>query len=528
MFVWLCVLMVFIGLVVVDSTSFLSLSALLSPLSYPWGFMEVAVCVDYVSLIGIFMLIVCSALAFVYCFHYFSASADSTVLFILMVWFVGVMGLLMFSYSLVFSLIMWEYLGFVSFLLILFYSNMSSMRASLVTLFSSRFGDVALFGLLALCLSGCFSFGWFSFLCFIFIVVTKSASFPFISWLLEAMRAPTPVSSLVHSSTLVAAGVWFIVRYGGYMSDWGVIWIFVGSLLTVLITGVCAMFFVDLKKIVALSTCNNIGWCLIYYCCGDWVLVLFQLLVHGVSKCVLFMLVGDVMSASSGSQIYLAVYSFRYTGVYGMSLLGVLIFSLCGLPFMGIFFVKHLFLVTSLSCVSSLICLILLLFGFFISYVYSSRFMLILCSACSGLNSGFVVSFLLVSVVSFLGSFVGLICVNGLEELEMLSLWMSISFILIQLGGLFLGYLIYSLGLGGTFWDSVLWGNDSLVNGCYSMFSFFKGASLISFYRWEVAFVVQASKFVSGLSLVSLMLIFSFNFVVIGIVYSVFLGTMLY
>lgn len=44
-------------------------------------------------------------------------------------------------------------------------------------------------------------------------MITKSASFPFVSWLLEAMRAPTPVRSLVHSSTLVAAGVWFYLKY---------------------------------------------------------------------------------------------------------------------------------------------------------------------------------------------------------------------------------------------------------------------------------------------------------------------------
>lgn len=49
------------------------------------------------------------------------------------------------------------------------------------------------------------------------VIASKSASYPFMSWLLEAMRAPTPVRSLVHSSTLVAAGVWFMLRYGEYV-----------------------------------------------------------------------------------------------------------------------------------------------------------------------------------------------------------------------------------------------------------------------------------------------------------------------
>ncbi|KAF4530815.1 hypothetical protein B566_EDAN018844, partial [Ephemera danica] len=115
------------------------------------------------------------------------------------------------------------------------------------------------------------------------------------------MRAPTPVRSLVHSSTLVAAGVWFLLRYDKLfsISSCGLLLGF--SLLTILVTGVCACFFVDLKKIVALST-----------------LCLLQLLTHGVCKCYLFMSVGDLMSSSSGRQSSVGVYMGRYSGVYGV------------------------------------------------------------------------------------------------------------------------------------------------------------------------------------------------------------------
>jgi NADH:ubiquinone oxidoreductase subunit 5 (subunit L)/multisubunit Na+/H+ antiporter MnhA subunit len=58
------------------------------------------------------------------------------------------MGILVFTSSLVFSLILWEYLGLVSFFLILFYSNSARMRASLITVFASRFGDASLFVLI--------------------------------------------------------------------------------------------------------------------------------------------------------------------------------------------------------------------------------------------------------------------------------------------------------------------------------------------------------------------------------------------
>ena len=375
-------------------------------------------------------------------------------------------------------------MGFVSFLLILFYSKRSRLRASLITLFSSRFGDVALFGLVSLLFyyTGYLS-TIFVFICFLLVVVTKSASVPFVSWLLEAMRAPTPVSSLVHSSTLVAAGVWFIVRYGEGFPEWGYIYLFLGSLFTIYITGLCAVFFRDLKKIVALSTCKNVAWCLIYYCCGDWWLVMFQLLVHGLSKCVLFMFVGDVMSGRSGAQKYVGVYSSRYSSVYSVLILCLLIFSLCGLPFVGIFFIKHFFLVGVVSLGLNLFSVFLLFLGFFLSYLYSSRFVLILLGSGSGLSSGYVVFYLLAGAVSFLGTLVGYFLVFGVEEFEDLGVFLSRVFLLIQVGGVLCGYFFYVLSKSGSFWDSILWGNDGLVGFCYSLLDKVGGYCVISFYR---------------------------------------------
>lgn len=156
----------------------------------------------------LFMLMVCARMAFIYCFHYFGGSSRGRALFPLVVWFVGVMGSLVLSGSYLFRLVLWEYLGFVRFLLIVFYSSRGSMRAAVVTLVSSRFGDVGFFVLLgALGGAGVVPRRYIVGARVLFIILRKRASYPFVSWLLEAMRAPTPVRSLVHSSTLVAAGV---------------------------------------------------------------------------------------------------------------------------------------------------------------------------------------------------------------------------------------------------------------------------------------------------------------------------------
>jgi NADH:ubiquinone oxidoreductase subunit 5 (subunit L)/multisubunit Na+/H+ antiporter MnhA subunit len=104
--------------------------------------------IDETSLISFFMLVCCGSIALFYCYHYFSGSEEGGLLFPLIVWFLAVMGILVFTSSLVFSLILWEYLGLVSFFLILFYSNSARMRASLITVFASRFGDASLFVLI--------------------------------------------------------------------------------------------------------------------------------------------------------------------------------------------------------------------------------------------------------------------------------------------------------------------------------------------------------------------------------------------
>lgn len=106
---------------------------------------------DDVSLICFTMLFFCGVPSLMYCSHYFVGSGSVALLYSLMVWFLGVMLVLVFTCRVLATLVFWEYLGLVSFFLILFYRNSVRLRASLVTLFVSRFGDVALFFVVAWC-----------------------------------------------------------------------------------------------------------------------------------------------------------------------------------------------------------------------------------------------------------------------------------------------------------------------------------------------------------------------------------------
>nr|YP_009867156.1 NADH dehydrogenase subunit 5 [Diplostomum ardeae]QKG04355.1 NADH dehydrogenase subunit 5 [Diplostomum ardeae] len=492
-----------------------SVSLLFSPCSFfLLSGLEFVICIDTVVMLCLTMLFVCSLLAFIYCFHYYYGSSEAKFLFYLMVWFVMVMFFLIITNSVIFSLVMWEYLGFVSFLLILFYSNSSSVRASLITLLSSRFGDVGLFVILAYILGSC-NFTWAFFFSFFLVVVTKSAGFPFVSWLLEAMRAPTPVSSLVHSSTLVAAGVWFVVRYGLYLDSFSLFFVFLVSITTIFITGLCALFFLDLKKIVALSTCNNVAWCLVYYVCNDLYLVVFQLLVHGVCKCALFILVGDLMSSSSSSQSCIGVYMSSYGGVYNVVLLVFLVFCLCGLPFMGIYFSKHFFFICVVGLPYSIFLVLLVLLGFFVSYSYSFRLSMLISSNIRGLSLGYIVSFIYVGIFTLVGSVIGWCILGNFEEYSDLSLLWSILFVFIQLFGCLFGYIVYISDFSGWFWESLLCGSDALVGFCYYFYNYFFLSSVLIVYRWEVDLLFRSLSCFSGVSGSSF--VFSLNFFIWGI-----------
>ena len=160
------------------------------------------------------------------------------------------------------------------------------------------------------------------------------------------MAAPTPVRALVHSSTLVTAGIFLIIRLRYRIplnAECKSILVFVGAV-TCLLGGWSATYENDLKKVIALSTLSQLGVMVYRLGLGLPNLALFHLYTHALFKALLFLAAGNILMARWGSQ------DIRLLGRVGVSIpYTIVIFnlrSLCliGGPFLRAFYSKHLIL----------------------------------------------------------------------------------------------------------------------------------------------------------------------------------------
>jgi NADH-ubiquinone oxidoreductase chain 5 len=172
--------------------------------------------------------------------------------------------------------------------------------------------------------------------------ITKRAQIPFSAWLPAAIAAPTPVSALVHSSTLVTAGVYLLIRFSPLV---GVnIFLLYISIFTIILSGIGANFEIDLKKIIALSTLRQLGVIIITLSLGLVELTFFHLVRHALFKSLLFLCAGAYIHR------YGDIQDIRFLGgVRGGFPLTRLLFigcslSLCGFPFLSGFYSKDIIL----------------------------------------------------------------------------------------------------------------------------------------------------------------------------------------
>ncbi len=127
--------------------------------------------------------------------------------------------------------------------------------------------------------------------------VGKSAQFPLQVWLPDAMEGPTPVSALVHSATMVAAGVFLVGRcYPLFTQEVLLVIAYIGCI-TLFIAATIAIVAVDIKRVLAYSTVSQLGYMMLALGVGGWIAGLFHLFTHAFFKSLLFMCSGSVIHA---------------------------------------------------------------------------------------------------------------------------------------------------------------------------------------------------------------------------------------
>lgn len=285
------------------------------------------------------------------------------------------MFLLVFSADLLSLFVAWDLLGFRSLFLVIFYRSRSSLGGGLLTGITNRFGDVFFLGLFGLIGTPARSPNFSLALLLLFVSITKSAQVPFSSWLPAAILAPTPVSALVHSSTLVTAGVYLLFRFSSLCFPL-LAWV---GLFTTIYAGLRCLFEADVKKIIALSTLRQLGLIMSSLGLGCRSLAFAHLNIHATIKAILFITIGTIIHVSYGRQEVRATTGLLYSCPLLVIFLLAGRLSLCGLVFLSASSSKEPILESCFNSGSSLLFSLLFYFGIFLTGAYCFRLILLFC-----------------------------------------------------------------------------------------------------------------------------------------------------
>ena len=342
---------------------------------------------DWIRFIFISFVLFISALVIFYRKEYIIEDVNINRFILLVVIFVLSIIILIISPNLISVLLGWDGLGLVSYCLVIYFQNVKSYNAGILTALSNRIGDVALLIAIAWILNyGSWNYIFYlemikndlsMFLIGILVIIaaiTKRAQIPFSSWLPAAIAAPTPVSALVHSSTLVTAGVYLLIRFNILLVDsqLGTFLLLIGGL-TIFIAGVAANFEFDLKKIIALSTLSQLGLIIRILAIGFPKLAFFHLLTHALFKALLFICAGAIIHNIKNSQDIRDIGGLVYFIPFTTSCLNVANLALCGIPFLAGFYSKDLILEIVLLTNINLFSFFLYFFSTGLTVCYSFR-----------------------------------------------------------------------------------------------------------------------------------------------------------
>nr|DBA43462.1 TPA_asm: ND5 [Bombus sylvicola] len=339
--------------------------------------------ISFKLLMFVFLVMLISSFILLYSISYMNLNNKYLInrFYYLMIMFLMSMIFLILSPNMLTLLLGWDGLGLISYCLIIYYQKFLSFNSGMMTVILNRLGDSSLLMIISfMSIFGSWNLMLYKMdllilLMFFLMVFTKSAQLMFMIWLPAAMMAPTPVSSLVHSSTLVTAGIYLLINYEMMIDFKYKSLILMISSMTMLISGIMANFEMDFKKIIALSTLSQLGFMMSIYSLGMTDLTFLHLFIHAFFKSMMFMCIGSLIHYMNGIQ------NFRfYSGMFFLyPMKGLLmmfsLMMLCGFPFLVGYYSKDLIVEYYFMNIKSIFSLMNLIIGTIFTVSYSFRMM---------------------------------------------------------------------------------------------------------------------------------------------------------
>lgn len=340
---------------------------------------EIIILIDWISLLFIRFIFLISSIVLIYRYLYIWGDKFLKRFIYLVILFIFSIILIIISPNVIRILIGWDGLGLTSYCLVIYYQNYISYVSGMVTIICNRIGDVGLLiGISLLIINGRWNIrivrGNIETFILFLAAITKRAQIPFSVWLPKAIAAPTPVSALVHSSTLVTAGVYLMIRFNNVLIKNNIRYILLYlSVLTIFIAGLIANVENDLKKIIALSTLRQLGLMIIILRLGLRIVSFYHLLTHAIFKSMLFMCAGIIIHSIFNNQ------DIRLFGNLNINIpftiIGFLVarLALCGFPFLAGFYSKDFIIELIYSLHINIFILIIIVISLIFTVIYSVR-----------------------------------------------------------------------------------------------------------------------------------------------------------
>lgn len=316
---------------------------------------------DSLRLVMLLLLSFLSLLIQWYSVHQLEERAAHKYFHFLMAFFQAAMAGIFLAGNLLTLFVFWELVGILSYLLVQFwYEEKYVVSAAFRVIIINKAGDILLLAGIGLLCSFGLSFpvhqeldfpegaevflsspaGQVICLFFMLSAAVKSAQFPFSLWLKKAMAGPAAVSALLHSATMVAAGVWLMCRLGPYFPELILQLLAILGLITLLLANLAAAGSKHLKTTLAFSTIAQLGLMMAAIGAGRIAEAELHLIAHAFFKAGLFLLCGWLMShlsekgfSGDETQSYANLSGLLRHSLSARFMLGMMLAALAGMPF---------------------------------------------------------------------------------------------------------------------------------------------------------------------------------------------------